>query len=102
MSLYFDVKRNPVMTIVIFFAALAILIELSLLLSGRRILVSEAFSPAKEAVIDEFYPFDVQLPKESEFQCSYFTGRQIVSVAISADAFDECPFIAAEGLGLKL
>ena len=99
MTVYADIKRNPVMTTVISLVVLGILIELSLLLSGRRVLVNETYVPPTEEVIMlDFY----QSATGPEFECSYFTGRQIVSVSISADAFDECPFIAVEGLGLKL
>ena len=82
--------------IAIAFVAVALGVELILLLSGFRVLVSEGRVPPGTTVALKVEMFEKQdrTTDSGTFVCRYFTGRRIVTRVL--DDFlgrDECPFI---------
>lgn len=81
--------------------ALAALFELTLLLSGRRILISERLvRPGEHFVTAEWG--DLGKSAQASLACRYFTGRALkvqVFWYSGANIFgrDSCPFLAGDG-----
>ncbi len=77
--------------------ALSALVELSLLVSGRRVLVHEIkVSPGEHYVVPEHG--DLGASQQASLVCQYFTGRSIVVSVFwyssnNVLGKDQCPFI---------
>lgn len=77
-------------------ATLAILVagDVTLLLSGRRVLIEESYVPASAAVISASFYEPETVPT---YSCTYFTGRSRTYESLPAAISDECPFIWSAG-----
>ena len=67
-------------------------IELTLLLSGKRVLIDEQYLPEHPGIIGS-----AVYAEDARYECKYFTGRKQVIETLSVDQYDECPFIWSEG-----
>jgi hypothetical protein len=86
------VRREPLKYLLLSVLGLLLVIELWLLLSGNRILLSEEYYLEQEESLGRFY-----VPaEEAKFGCTYFTGRKRVFEMLSSYQYDECPFIWTE------
>jgi hypothetical protein len=88
-----EVRREPLKYSFLALFGLLVAVELWLLISGDRILLSEDEYPAHEASAGSIY-----VPAEEvKFGCTYFTGRKQVYEDLSSYQYDECPFIWTKG-----
>lgn len=85
-------RREPLKYIFMTFLVAAGLLEISLLLSGSRILFDEKYFPEHPGIIGSAI-----YAEDAKFECTYFTGRRLVHEELSAQQYDECPFIWNEG-----
>ncbi len=85
-------RREPLKYLLIAVISIAVIIEVMLLLSGRRVLLNEEYLPELPHIIGSAI-----VPEDPRFECTYFTGRKQVTETLPADQFDECPFIWTEG-----
>ncbi len=84
------IRRNPVMAALAVFGTIA-LSDLALLVSGYRILVHE--SRGFEQTVAPHFMTGTPGDGYETLQCSYFTGRNVLTSSFPADSDDECRFI---------
>jgi hypothetical protein len=85
------VNKSRFKRIAVIVAALAVMLDLILLVSGYRVLVGQKR-------VEDYTPYYKYVPMEKigdTLDCSYFTGRSVQTVHFSGyDAKpDECPFV---------
>ena len=86
-------RREPVKYSLLILFGVMLIIDVFLLISGKRVLLNEEYFPGHEASGGSFYVPE----EEAKFGCTYFTGRKRVFETISSYRYDECPFIWTEG-----
>lgn len=90
-------RREPLKYGFFFIACLMLALEVWLLVSGDRLLISETYVPEQDEVLGSFSV----AASEAKYRCSYFTGRKKVFVELSSFRYEECPFIWREGRDLE-
>ena len=82
-------RREPLKYSLFVLVACLVVVEVYLLVSGHRLLLSEEYYPEHAASAGSFY-----VPaEEAKFGCTYFTGRKRVFETVSTYQYDECPFL---------